>query len=68
MGFHTRHLNEETLRRIYKKDSVNGIFLLYITADAIDSEDKFTSEVTDFFCDKFSREEIAQKIKEKFSC
>lgn len=68
MGFHTRHLDEKWLRSVYEKSGSNGIIVLYHTTDAVTSSDKFTSSVTDLFCEGYDREELHEKIEKKFVC
>lgn len=66
MGFHIRHIDENYLRTEYDKKGNNGIIVLYSTADAIDSADEFSSQVTDIFCRNLSKTEICKELEAKF--
>jgi hypothetical protein len=68
MGFNRRYLSEEVLRRNYEKGGRKAIFQLYSTADAILTQDKFSSEVTDLFAQKLDEKTLSSRLRELFKC
>jgi hypothetical protein len=68
MGFNKRFLSEEILRRYYNQGGVENVLLLF-KADAIITEDKFSSKITDVvgeFSRNRDKSKLDQELKQAF--
>lgn len=66
MGFYTRHLSEKNLRSIYDSQGKHGIYMTFKTADAVTTEDPFSSSVVELFHRRLSEPEMATELRQLF--